>query len=1050
MAEGVLVDKLYYQLGWEVNKANADASSFEQSGEVISQAAENAAEAIGVLLEEIAKTPEGMAELQRMAEDLLGTTDRVSEGMTRAASGSEKFETGMRRLAQQEAEARVQAERLNRPVDEVSGGMSRAASGTAKYEQGLRRLAQQQVDARTQSEHLARANERLLTGMSQSGRVAEIATAGNRAWEAGLQRLKAQQEATNAATTRAADGASKGAGKIQNALVSLAIQGTGTSGAIGKVVEGALLLGAGSLAVTGAAAGITLLTTLYRAISREAREASEAAKQLAKDTGESLLQSATARASAAINEAQEVVERLQAVRKEKGFADGRPVSLADRKAKADSDRELTVAEGNLKTRELALEKARTEQRRQFDAVLYEVAEARNRLELAISNNRSVGLPTLELEQELADLKKLQQAVASVPPAERAGVRAAIESQQAEARARAATRLEAIRTSLTKQFTENVPETVEATSLALARLQTELLQTGATADQVDKAVAPLVARLRELSDAALGERIAGIEAGPDTAASLVALDQLFTELGQKQALLTAGSADDLAIRKQIADVIAATARLNARIAGQVEQTEADTEGVYTNLLASRSTLSQIVSEIGDISRGAIGIAQAFGVADDKTAAMLQNVVSVASTLPRLLDQVDKIGKLGADGKQLFNPATFTTSLVGVLGGVAGIVSGFLQENPADRRANEIRERNSDVIAKLTDEIGNLNLDISGKAFSEGVKGIAELLAADSKRIGKNGDGSFYDNLVDRGRDINKRAIDSILRGTGSSLRELKDLAASLNIELNTDNVQSFRDSLKQLQKALRETELTQFAQSFAGAMQALQDELELFDITDPLEQLKAFQEFTQRRNGKGELVGSQAIADALKGLNLDDPNQRAEAERRLQELFLKLKTGELTPEALGLTLDEFRRLLLEIEGLIDKTNAEDGSGTGGDPVQETFGATRGVTEVTGNRLAGLLESQDLHLVEIRDLLARGFGFGGFVAPPVIPTPGTVTTGGGGIVIHIAIQNSFAAGTTVAQAQALGVANARSLAPELDRELGSILRQKRLTSGQTRSR
>jgi hypothetical protein len=75
-------------------------------------------------------------------------------------------------------------------------------------------------------------------------------------------------------------GARRGVNLIQNALQTLTAQAIGVPGPVGKIAQGFGLMGAGSLLVTGAVAGVGAVALGYRYLTRDAREAGEAADKL--------------------------------------------------------------------------------------------------------------------------------------------------------------------------------------------------------------------------------------------------------------------------------------------------------------------------------------------------------------------------------------------------------------------------------------------------------------------------------------------------------------------------------------------------------------------------------------------------------------------------------------------------------------------------------------------------------------------------------------------------------------------------------------------------
>jgi hypothetical protein len=112
--------------------------------------------------------------------------------------------------------------------------------------------------------------------MLQTGQATTRAAEGTRAWAAGLQAIQQQQGALGGAFTVT----SQGANRVRAGLQAIAIQASGTSPAIGQIVSGLLLLGPGSAAVLGAAAGIAVLATAMNLLEKEATESRKATDDL--------------------------------------------------------------------------------------------------------------------------------------------------------------------------------------------------------------------------------------------------------------------------------------------------------------------------------------------------------------------------------------------------------------------------------------------------------------------------------------------------------------------------------------------------------------------------------------------------------------------------------------------------------------------------------------------------------------------------------------------------------------------------------------------------
>lgn len=92
----------------------------------------------------------------------------------------------------------------------------------------------------------------------------------------GFEKLVFQQGHLIAST----QGARRGLNIVENGLRTLAFQAAGVPGPVGKIASGFGFLGAGSLVVTGVVAGVGAVALGYRMLTRDAREAGEAADKL--------------------------------------------------------------------------------------------------------------------------------------------------------------------------------------------------------------------------------------------------------------------------------------------------------------------------------------------------------------------------------------------------------------------------------------------------------------------------------------------------------------------------------------------------------------------------------------------------------------------------------------------------------------------------------------------------------------------------------------------------------------------------------------------------
>lgn len=376
-------------------------------------------------------------------------------------------------------------------------------------------------------------------------------------------------------------------------------------------------------------------------------------------------------------------------------------------------------------------------------------------------------------------------------------------------------------------------------------------------------------------------------------------------------------------------------------------------------------------------GGVKLAKAMGLIDSKTAALIDDLGDLGQFIPRLL---------GGD----------MTAMLPSIGALASALSGVFGTSPEERaareRENKARQENTEAIDILTRAVGDFGLDITGTQFSGVSQAIANTFA------GRNGS-LLRPNLAE----------------LGLSMKDLEAVAEALGITFT-----GTWESLKQLDEAMKAAELTQFATTFTGQLEALRNEFELFDITDPIEQLERLRDLA----GDSKF-GSPALAGALAGLDLNTIAGRDAALVAIQELFRKLQAGTLTPEELGgLTPQQFLDFLMEF-----KKTLETGGVTG-----STQDASRSVqiTEMQADTLLAYQSTQTVlqgRMVELLEALAMG----GVTAtsplgiiPPDIPAGGAM----GSVVIgEINVSVSGFGGDAAAAGKAAGAAAAREISVQL---------------------
>jgi hypothetical protein len=446
------------------------------------------------------------------------------------------------------------------------------------------------------------------------------------------------------------------------------------------------------------------------------------------------------------------------------------------------------------------------------------------------------------------------------------------------------------------------------------------------------------------------------------------------------------------------------------------------------------------QIEQVARGAIGLAQAFGLADSASSAVLQNVVSLAGALPEAIKGLEALNKGGADLQAIGGIAGALAPVVGVIGGIAGLIAGLTAEDPNVALLRQTNEKLRLAVDNLAKHFDSFAINLTGNQQIKAQGAVTELLSG--KRL--PGDTSFH-------------GLGSFLSGgsaNGINLTDLQQVAKEvLGQALDTSNIERFTAGLKALQDALALADRTRFADSFTGQLEALNARFQLLNITDPVEKLKELLAVIADvprtvtialPNGKTETRqighGSPAIANALAGLDLGNAGDRAKALDKLTALLDQLTSGQLDAKARGdLTPDQFKQELLDLGGLLRDANQQVGGQS------QSFAIDRTITEITGSRIAALLDTSLVYqstLPEIRDLLAAAFG-GGLITAPILPASQTVA--GPSIIIQAGAFPLTVVVPPGADGQAIGQAAAAAQAQALDELLAQRARLKQTAAG-----
>ena len=334
--------------------------------------------------------------------------------------------------------------------------------------------------------------------------------------------------------------------------------------------------------------------------------------------------------------------------------------------------------------------------------------------------------------------------------------------------------------------------------------------------------------------------------------------------------------------QLAEAAREAADENARMGDEVKSAKPD--------------LSAMAGTAATLARGFLDAAQATGLLDSNMASALTSVINIAAALPKAL-------------------AGDASSIVAVVGGLANVITG-LSENPAEKLRREVLNRNSDAIARLTREVGNLNLGTSGRTF----QGITDVFSGLGDRATALQGESSTRRMA--GALALQADIKKMLLKKGISQKEAEDLFAQMGAPdlakiFTTNDASLILKLVPQIIAALQATEFGQFGQDFQSQLDALTKGFDVYGTSDADNKLAEFAKLAKRF--------SPALADALSG-DLSTPEGRAQARKNLQGLFEKLKTGGLSPTEIGVSGQDFLSLLTAILPLLGEANGVLQNGT----------------------------------------------------------------------------------------------------------------------------
>lgn len=513
--------------------------------------------------------------------------------------------------------------------------------------------------------------------------------------------------------------------------------------------------------------------------------------------------------------------------------------------------------------------------------------------------------------------------------------------------------------------ESTVTQVDNLTHALEQLKRELKEVpGVTQADIDSVTAlkqAVIDATKASEDAAISGGLVNVDSGVNGIQKMKELLAIQDSLTAARDKTKAGTAEWKIYQQAIDGVIARIKQLQNVNAGLTDPVAENTQKI--NEMAQ--TILQAVT-------GAVQLAEAFGLVDANVGKLLMSIGQIAAGIGPLKNAISMMqaGTGGIGG--------VLTAALPVLGGVASIVSGLFGKSPEDAERARLLKENNQNLRNLTDRVGDLaRINVTGIDLQRYSNFLAQA-AQQNIRLGQNG--AFSNDAVNR-------QLGALLDRLGLTAQGLIDFAKQFGVTIGTGGGGKITgEDLDKLRAAMAKAEITQFADTFSGQMAQMQAAINLFNVKDPVEQLKLF-----RKALDGIAGGGGALGKAIDAFDLSTAEGVAAAQKALQDLFAQMQAGTITGADLGgLTPQEFLDAIQQTMELI--RSGETGPlGTGG------FNVDRTITQVTGERLGALLVTSNTFLEQIAANTSIMAGTG-VILPPSVNFGGS---GGGGDTYEVNI-------------------------------------------------
>lgn len=320
-------------------------------------------------------------------------------------------------------------------------------------------------------------------------------------------------------------------------------------------------------------------------------------------------------------------------------------------------------------------------------------------------------------------------------------------------------------------------------------------------------------------------------------------------------------------------------------------------------------AQVAFTIMDGADAMLAFLDALGLGDEKMSKLVAGVGELSEGIGRIASG-DLVG--------------------GILKGIGGIksaLSGLFGKSEAEKKLAASLDKNRNRLEELTAEIGDLNLNLTGKQLSGTQGALTEFFATGGANAKGWGD-----------------RLGSLLLKRGVNMSDLEEVAKTLQIDLRPNGKLDPR-MLQQLLAAIGAVEPTQFRTDYRGKRDQLAAETNISNLS-PAEQARRLAAI-----GAGETTG---MASSLLGtMDLSSATGRNKGLATIQDLLSRMLSGTMsTAELGGLTGSEFLSLLEDLKGLIESANDANTNPVADSAVKDIVGAVVPVVEGLGPVTSGL--------------------------------------------------------------------------------------------------